>query len=138
MFVHKVKVRFYDTDAMQVVHHANYIRWFEEARIEFFRMAGVSLVDIMNEGIVFPILKVECEYLHAAVYDDDLEVRTYLEKVTRAQLVFRYEVVRPADATLIVRGRTQGTFSSFATKKIVRMPLAYVDRLKAHREPQDE
>lgn len=138
MFVQTVKVRFYDTDAMQVVHHANYIRWLEEARVEFFRMAGVSLTELMDQGIVFPILHVECDYVKSAVYDDTLEIRTYLEKITRAQLVFRYEIVRPSDGALIVRARTQGTFSSFKTKKILRMPMSYYEKLKVYLEPRDE
>ena len=125
MYTHRVRVRFYHTDGMQVTHHANYILWFEAARVEFFRAAGVSLVDLIHDGYVFPILRVECDYIHSSYYDDELEIRVRLVKLTRAQMVFRYEIVRPADDTLICRGLTKGTFTKSETGKISRMPMTY-------------
>ena len=60
------RVNFYDTDAMAVVHHSNYIRWFEIGRVEFLRMLGITLNDMMEDGYVFPITDVKCKYLHPA------------------------------------------------------------------------
>lgn len=136
MYVHEVRVRFYHTDGMQVSHHANYILWMEAARVEFFRAAGVSLNEIMADGIVFPILHVECDYIHSSQYDDLLEVRTKLVRLSRAQLMFRYEIVRPADQQVIARGLTQGTFTSTATGRIIRLPRHYYERLAALAEPE--
>ena len=56
------KVNFYDTDAMAVVHHANYIRWFEIGRVEFLRAAGITLTEMMDDGYVFPITEVSAKY----------------------------------------------------------------------------
>ena len=54
MFTYKRRVKFYETDGMRVVHHANYLRYFEEARVEYLRAGGIDLNDLMKEGIVFP------------------------------------------------------------------------------------
>lgn len=137
MYVHEVRVRFYHTDGMQVSHHANYILWMEAARVEFFRWAGVSLNEIMADGIVFPILHAECDYLHSSRYDDLLEIRTKLVRLSRAQIVFRYEIFRPADQQIIARGLTKGTFTSVKTGRIIRLPQEYYERLAALAEPED-
>lgn len=55
------KVNFYDTDAMAVVHHSNYIRWFEIGRVEFLREAGITLNQLMDDGYVFPITEVSAD-----------------------------------------------------------------------------
>ena len=57
------RVNFYDTDAMEVVHHANYIRWFEIGRVEFLRQAGITLGELMADGYVFPITEVSAKFL---------------------------------------------------------------------------
>ena len=59
MFTYKRRVKFYETDGMRVVHHANYLRYFEEARVEYLRAGGIDLNDLMKEGIVFPILEIK-------------------------------------------------------------------------------
>ena len=66
------KINFYDTDAMAVVHHANYIRWFEIGRVEFLRVAGITLTEMMDDGYVFPITEVSVIFMNSARFDDDL------------------------------------------------------------------
>ena len=57
------RVNFYDTDAMNVVHHANYIRWFEIGRVEYLRSLGITLDDLMSDGFLFPITEVKAKFL---------------------------------------------------------------------------
>ena len=56
------RVNFYDTDAMEVVHHANYIRWFEIGRVAYLRRIGITLGALMAAGYVFPITKVGAQF----------------------------------------------------------------------------
>lgn len=88
MHIASVNVRFYETDMMGIAHHSNHFRWFEMARIEFLRKIGVTLWDMMNEDIVFPIMNVSCNYKEPANFDDELHIETYLVKMTRAQWCF--------------------------------------------------
>ena len=54
-------VNFYDTDAMAVVHHANYIRWFEIGRVAYLRSIGITLTEMMDDGYVFPITDISAK-----------------------------------------------------------------------------
>ena len=122
MFTTSLQVRFYETDMMEVAHHTNHLRWFEMGRVEFFRSCGISLWDMMNEGIVFPITKVSCEYKEPARFDDIITVEVTVAKLTRAQCVFTYRLVREADGALIATGETQNVVTDKETGKIIRLP----------------
>ena len=125
------KVNFYDTDAMAVVHHSNYIRWFEIGRVEFLREAGITLNQLMDEGYVFPITEVSAKYVNSAKFDDELIIETTPEALTKAKMAFTYRILRASDDTLLVTGRTQNVFTSMETGKITRLPETYYNKLKA-------
>lgn len=125
------KVNFYDTDAMAVVHHSNYIRWFEIGRVEFLREAGITLNQLMDDGYVFPITEVSAKYVNSAKFDDELIIETTPEALTKAKMAFTYRILRASDDTLLVTGRTQNVFTSMETGKITRLPDAYYNKLKA-------
>jgi len=131
--VHTVrhKVNFYDTDAMAVVHHSNYIRWFEIGRVEFLREAGITLNQLMDDGFVFPITEVSAKYVNSAKFDDELIIETTPEALTKAKMAFTYRILRASDDTLLVTGRTQNVFTSMETGKITRLPDTYYNKLKA-------
>lgn len=121
MYILKKRVRFYETDGMCVVYHGNYLKWFEEARVEYMREGGVCLNDLLNEGIVFPVVEIHVKYLKSARYDDIVLVKTYLREADRAKLVFEYEVVREATGEIMTTGKSVGTYTKAATGKIARM-----------------
>jgi acyl-CoA thioester hydrolase len=125
------KVNFYDTDAMVVVHHSNYIRWFEIGRVEFLREAGITLNQLMDDGYVFPITEVSAKYVNSAKFDDELIIETTPEALTKAKMAFTYRILRASDDTLLVTGRTQNVFTSMETGKITRLPETYYNKLKA-------
>lgn len=129
MYVLKKRVRFYETDGMRVVYHGNYLNWFEEARVEYMRKGGVCLNDLLEEGIVFPIVEVHVKYMKSAHYDDIILVKTYLQEVDRAKLVFEYEVVREDTGEILTTGRTVGTYTKMETGKIARMPAERLSKL---------
>mgnify|MGYP003584378367 CR=1 FL=1 len=124
-------VNFYDTDAMAVVHHANYIRWFEIGRVDFLRAAGITLGELMEDGYVFPITEVSAKYVSPGRFDDMLVIVTKPASLTRVKMAFDYEIRREADDGLLVTGHTQNVFTNRATGKITRLPEKYYDKLKA-------
>lgn len=115
---------------MGVVHHSNHFRWFEMGRVEYLRQAGIQLLDLMAQDIVFPITDVSCQYKASARFDDWILIRTKLTELSRAKMVFSYEVVRERDGVLLAAGRTQNVFTD-GTGKIVRLPQQYYDPLHA-------
>ncbi|MBD8976755.1 thioesterase family protein [Veillonella magna] len=138
MFTTSLQVRFYETDMMEVAHHTNHLRWFEMGRVEFFRSCGISLWDMMNEGIVFPITKVSCEYKEPARFDDIITVEVTVAKLTRAQCVFTYRLVREADGALIATGETQNVFTDKETGKIIRLPDVFYKAMVAKAAKKEE
>lgn len=124
------KVNFYDTDAMAVVHHANYIRWFEIGRVEFLRAAGITLTEMMDDGYVFPITEVSAKYVSSAYFDDELIIETTPVALTKAKMAFSYRILRKSDDTLLVTGFTQNVFTSKETGKIARLPARYYEKLQ--------
>lgn len=126
----KEKVRFVETDMMGVVHHANYFRWFEVARVEYLRQAGISLLDLMAQDIVVPIVEVNCNYKASAKFDDLLVIKTTLTELNPAKMVFAYEIMRDSDNKLLATGSTKNVFSNGAGN-IVRLPKQYYLALQA-------
>lgn len=124
------RVNFYDTDAMGVVHHANYIRWFEIGRVEFLRTLGITLGDLMDAGYVFPLTDVSAKFVASAHFDDELVVVTRPTALTKVKMAFDYEVRRAADDRLLVRGHTQNVFTSRETGNIAKLPAKFYEKLQ--------
>lgn len=128
-------VNFYDTDAMEVVHHSNYIRWFEIGRVEFLRMAGITLNDLMADGILFPITDVSAKFLSRGRFDDVLVIETTPTALTKVKMAFDYRILKKDEAqgqeTVLVTGHTQNVFTNGKTGKIMRLPDKYYTKLAA-------
>ncbi len=90
----RLRVIYGDTDQMGVVYHANYFRYFEFSRMEFFRVRGGSYREMESAGFMLPVVEVSCQYKAPARYDDLLLIRPKVSELRRASLVFTYEVVR--------------------------------------------
>ena len=129
MFTYKKKVTFYENDGMKVVHHANYLRYFEDARVEYLRAGHLDLNELMDEGIVFPIVEVSVKYLKPARYDDVLLIKTYLRRVDRVRLEFDYEVVLEKTGELLTTGHTVNTYTHVDTGRIARLPKEKIEPL---------
>ena len=125
------RVNFYDTDAMAVVHHANYIRWFEIGRVEYLRSIGITLNDMMEDGFVFPITDVQAKYVSPGYYDDDLLIETTATALTRVKMAFDYRVIRKSDGKVLVTGHTQNVYTSRETGHITRLTDKYYLKLEA-------
>ncbi|MCH4178725.1 MAG: acyl-CoA thioesterase [Megasphaera sp.] len=124
------KVRFYETDMMGIVHHSNQIRWFEVARCEYLRQAGIDLFALMDGGITFPIKHVSCEYISPINYGDTIEITTYLHKLSRAQMVFAYRISNQEDGTVMATGMTQNVFTHKKDGTVARLDTEAYAKLK--------
>lgn len=98
----RLRVIYGDTDQMGVVYHANYFRYFEFSRIEFFRAHGHSYRDLERDGILLPVVEAQAFYKAPARYDDLLLIRATLSKVRRVSLTFQYEIVREEEPSRIL------------------------------------
>ncbi len=124
------RVNFYDTDAMAVVHHANYIRWFEIGRVAYLRRIGITLGALMEAGYVFPITKVGAEYHAPGHFDDELVIETTATALTKAKMVFSYRILNQA-GTLLVSGFSENVFTHRYTGHITRLPKEFYVPMEA-------
>lgn len=88
------RVRYVETDSMGVVHHSNYIIFFEIARTELFRMTGGNYRLMEERGFILVVASIECKYRRPAYYDDELRLRCRLKSWSGAKLVHEYEICR--------------------------------------------
>jgi acyl-CoA thioester hydrolase len=91
-----IRVRYAETDRMGLLHHANYLVYFEQARTELLRDQGATYKDLEDGGFLLVLTRVEVRYRRPAYYDDLLTVRTTVERTTSVRIDHRYEVFRGA------------------------------------------
>ena len=97
-----IRVRYAETDRMGLLHHANYLVYFEQGRTELLRDRGKTYRDLEDQGYLLVLVKVEVRYRQPVRYDDLLTLRTTVTRVTPVRIEHRYEVVR--DGQLLADG----------------------------------
>ena len=85
------KVNYYETDKMGITHHSNYIRYMEEARVDFLDQLGWSFIKLEEEGMASPVMSVEGVYKKSTTFPDTIEIMVGIEKLSAAKLTFSYE-----------------------------------------------
>jgi acyl-CoA thioester hydrolase len=99
-----IRVRYAETDRMGLLHHANYLVYFEQARTELLRAGGLSYRDLEDQGFLLVLTRAEVRYRSPARYDDLLTIRTTVVRTTAVRIDHRYEVRR--DGMLVAEGST--------------------------------
>lgn len=98
----KLRVRYAETDAMSVVHHSNYIIWFEAARSEYLILKGSSYTELLEkQGFHLPVSEVYARFLKPARYPEMVTVKTWVEELRSRKLTFGYEVVSETGEILV-------------------------------------
>ena len=99
-----IRVRYQETDAQGIVHHANYLTWFEQGRVELLRAAGLSYRALEEAGVILVVAEAQVRYYVPARFDDVLRLVTTTVRAKGARIEHRYELFR--DETLLVEGTT--------------------------------
>lgn len=100
----QIRVRYAETDRMGLLHHANYLIYFEQARTELLRTQGAAYKELEDKGFFLVIAKIEIKYKSPAYYDDVLTIRTTVTRSSPIRIEHKYEVFR--DDKLICEGVT--------------------------------
>lgn len=125
----QVRVRYADTDQMQVVYHAKYIEYFEVGRTDAIRSLGISYKDLEDQGIIMPVVKLECSYLRPAKYDDLLTIRTILETLPTGHRIEFINEVYNEKGKMLCTGKIILYFLDLQTKEKINMPLILSEKL---------
>jgi acyl-CoA thioester hydrolase len=118
-------VRYAETDAMGVVHHAAYVTWLELARTEWMRQRGQTYADFERSGFALPVTELNVRYVSPCRYDDLVVVRGWVEEVRSRLIRFRYEVLGPGGELLLTA--STGHICTTAAGRVTAMPRAIRD-----------
>jgi acyl-CoA thioester hydrolase len=105
--VSNLRVRFAETDKFGYAYHGAYFAWFEVGRTNLLRERGMTYVDLMALGIHLPVVSTSAEFLRPVAYDDKVQIRTTLARVTGVRLVFEYELRLESEPRPLTRARTE-------------------------------
>lgn len=116
--IYERKVNYYETDAMKIVHHSNYIRFLEEARIYIMDKMNLPYSRMEKEGISIPVLGVNCQYKSPARFDDILEIDVKIKEYTGVKLIIKYEIKNKKNNEIVLLGETKHCFTDETIKPI--------------------
>lgn len=90
MYKYEYQAQYYETDQMGIIHHSNYIRWFESARIGYMKQIGVDYGEMEKSGVISPVLEVNCTYKSMVYFGDTVEILVTIEKYNGVRLELSY------------------------------------------------
>ena len=99
-----IRVRYAETDRMGLLHHANYLVYFEQARVELLRARGISYKDLEDQGFLLVITHVEVKFKSPARYDDVLTIKTTVQRTTPVRIEHHYAV--SCEGRAVAEGKT--------------------------------
>jgi acyl-CoA thioester hydrolase len=117
----RVRVRYAETDAAGVVYYANYLVYFEVARVELLRALGYPISEVEARGVVLPVVEARLKYLRPARLDDLLTVAIVADSIGPASFSFEYEITRE-DGLLLVTGWTRLAACERETGRAMALP----------------
>lgn len=127
----EIRVRYAETDKMGIVHHSNYLIWFEAGRSDLCRARGFSYREMEEkDDALMVVAETYCRYKSPAFYEDILTVRTQVAEIRSRSIRFIYEIIRPTDGTLVAEGETLHLVTD-QNKKVRHLPEIYRQRLEA-------
>ena len=110
MKIYQHKTQYYETDQMGIVHHSNYIRWFEEARTDLMEQLGMGYDRMEAEGIISPVLEVNCQYKSMTRSGETVSIETRVEKYNGIRLELSYEVKNAETGEIRAVGNSKHCF----------------------------
>lgn len=121
-----IRVRYEETDQMGYVYYGNYARFYEEARTELIRKAGISYKEIEDMGYIMPVRAIEAKYYKSASYDDLLRVESVVKEKPGVRIDFEHNIYNENNE-LIHTGYVHLVFADKETKKPCRPPKKFVE-----------
>lgn len=117
-----VRVRYGETDAMGIVHHSNYLRWFEVGRVELMRDSGFPYTEFEGRRIVSPVIESALRWRSPARFDDLLTIETQLAEAGPVRIRFEYRILR--DGLLLCEGHTAHAFTGPSGRPVALSKVA--------------
>lgn len=127
-----VRVRYAETDKMSVVYHGNFAQYFEVGRVEAMRALGYSYKEMEADGVIMPVVELNCKFLRPAVYDDLLTIKTLLKEMpTNYRITFHQEVYNEL-GKLLAAAQVTLYFMDAATMTKTTIPARLANELDSY------
>lgn len=91
MFTYAKKAQYHETDQMGIIHHANYVKWMEEARLAYLEELGLGYKQVENEQVFSPVVSVAVQYKSPVRFADEVEIKVFVKEYTAVKLELAYE-----------------------------------------------
>lgn len=85
------KAQYHETDQMGIIHHSNYVKWMEEARIGYMNQMGFSYKRVEEMGIISPVVEISVAYKKQVSFDDEIQISVSIKKYNGISLEFNYQ-----------------------------------------------
>jgi acyl-CoA thioester hydrolase len=131
MFTSKttLRVRYSETDKMGVVYHGNYAQYLEIGRTDALRQIGLTYKSFEDNGIMMPVLSLNCKYLKSAYYDDELTIVTMLKVMPKVRIHFYFEIYNQQNE-LLTKAEVELVNVDMKTNKLTMAPMVLIEALK--------
>lgn len=131
--IHSLRVRYAETDAMKYVYYGNYAAYLEVARVELFRTLGIPYSEIEARGIWLPVSDFQIKYIKPGIYDELLEIHTFIKEIPGVKLKFEYEIFNEKSEKISTASTTL-FFLDSEKNKIIKCPRFLLEILKENWE----
>lgn len=123
-----IRVRYAETDQMGMVYYANYLVWFEVARVEYLRQKGISYKGLEDQGYLLPVIEAGCTYKRPVMYDEQIIIKPALSILSKVRCRFEYNIINMSQE-LCAEGFTVHACVSHSRKPIP-LPQEVTDLVK--------
>ena len=117
----KIKVRYNETDQMGIVHHSNYLKFFELARIEWLEKLNMPYEEIESNNVILPVVKCELKFIKPLIFGDVFFIKVFCSKKPTSIIEFTYEIFNDNNE-ITTEGKTSLAFVDAVTRKPLRCP----------------
>lgn len=118
------KINYYETDKMGITHHSNYVRFMEEARLNFLDQIGFGFENWEKDGIISPVIGIECDYKRPTTFGDELRIQVGIVEYKRIKLSLSYTMINTKTEEIVCVGKSHHCFMN-ATGRVIALAGRY-------------
>ena len=122
-----IRVRFSDVDSMGVVWHGQYIKYFEDGREDFGNKFGINYLNFYRQGILVPIVKIDCNYKKPLIYGDTALIETRFADCAAAKILFNYTIYNNRNHEVVATGSTTQVFMNLNRELVLNFPPFFLE-----------
>ncbi len=130
----QLRVRYAETDQMNVVYYGNYAQYFEVGRVESIRQLGMNYKDMEHSGVILPVVEMHIKYLRPAIYDDLITIKTTLREMPKDHRIEFFQEVFNEQNKLLTSGKVVLYFLDAATRRKTTIPPEMKEKLEPYFE----